>query len=167
MRLTFAPRDYLQIDDAVITFRNFAGKGDMYNREGDRNFALIIPDIETAQALKDRGWNVTIKPRLDEFGNIVPDEPPFIHLKVKVKFTDFGPNIWLKSGEAMTKLNEQTVGCLDRIAIAGVDLDIRPYDWVLPSGKKGRSAYLDGIRVTQRIDDRFAPGDDSDQFPWG
>ena len=32
----------LVIDNARLIFKNFSGKGDNYNREGDRNFAVII-----------------------------------------------------------------------------------------------------------------------------
>ena len=35
----------LVIDNARLIFKNFSGKGDNYNREGDRNFAVIIDDI--------------------------------------------------------------------------------------------------------------------------
>ena len=155
MRITYAPRDILQIDDARITYRNFAGRGDKYNREGDRNFVVIIPDEEMANELTNLGWNVKIKPPRED-GDV-----PFMYLPVKVKFNDRGPNIYLKTGDVQNKLDEESVGLLDHIDIVGVDLDIRPYDWDV-NGKEGRTAYLQSIRVIQNVD-RFA-GDDGN-FP--
>ena len=155
MRLTYAPRDILQIDDARIIYRNFAGRGDKYNREGDRNFAVVIPDEEMAKELTDRGWNVKIKPPRED------GDTPFMFLPVKVKFNDRGPNVYLKTGNVQNKLDEESVGLLDNIDIIGVDLDIRPFDWDV-NGKQGRTAYLQSIRVIQDVD-RFA-GDDGN-FP--
>ena len=156
MRITYAPRDILQIDDARIIYRNFAGRGDKYNREGDRNFAVVIPDEEMANELTDRGWNVKIKPPRED-GDV-----PFMFLPVKVKFNDRGPTVYLKTGSVQNRLDEESVGLLDNIDIISVDLDIRPYDWVIqegtPNEKSGRSAYLQNIRVIQDVD-RFA-GDD-------
>ena len=149
MELTFAPRGILQIDDAVIKFRNFSGRGDKYNREGDRNFALVIEDEETANALRAEGWNVKIKPPREE------GEDPRMHLLVKIKFNDRGPNVYLKSGDRVTQLDEESIGCLDNIDILAVDMDIRPYDWELADGKCGRTAYLQSMHVTQKVD-RFA-----------
>lgn len=160
MRITYAPRDILQIDDARIIYRNFAGRGDKYNREGDRNFAVVIPDEETADELTNLGWNVKIKPPRED------GDTPFMFLPVKVKFNDRGPNVYLKTGNVQNKLDEESVGLLDNIDIISVDLDIRPYDWIIqegtPNEKSGRSAYLQSIRVVQDVD-RFA-GDDGN-FP--
>lgn len=148
MQITFAPRGILQIDGAVLIFKNFSGAGSVYNREGDRNFAIRIDDEAVANDLIERGWNVKIKPARDE------DEGPRMHLPVKVKFNDRGPNVYLKSGDRMVRLTEDNVGCLDNIDMLDVELDIRPFDWEV-NGKTGRSAYLQAIHVTQNID-RFA-----------
>ena len=184
MHITFAPREILQIDDARIVFRNFEGRGDKFNREGDRNFALVVPDrpmtmeeadsfvrmyrgseivsnedevaimyngekiTNVADALIALGWNVKIKPPRDD------DDSPFMYLVVKIKFNDRGPTVYLKSGNAMNRLDDRTVKCLDDIDIESVDMDIRPYDWEA-RGATGRTAYLESIHVHQRID-RFA-----------
>ena len=155
MRICYAPRDILQIDDARIIYRNFAGRGDKYNREGDRNFAVVIPDEEMANELTNLGWNVKIKPPRED------GDTPFMFLPVKVKFNDRGPNVYLKTGNVQNRLDEESIGLLDNIDIIGVDLDIRPFDWDV-NGKRGRTAYLQSIRVVQDVD-RFA-GDDGN-FP--
>lgn len=149
MNITFAPRGILQIDDARIIHRNFAGVGSKFNREGDRNFSLVIEDQETANKLIEEGWNVKIKEPRDE------GDEPFMFLPIKVKFNDRGPGVYLKSGSAdPVRLTEETIDCLDNIDILSVDLDIRPYDWEV-NGKMGRTAYLQSICVTQEVD-RFA-----------
>ena len=150
MRITYAPRDILQIGDARSIYRDFAGRGDKYNREGDRNFAVLIPDEEIADELTRRGWNVKVKPPREE------GDTPFMYLPVKVKFNDRGPSVYLRTGRVQNRLGEEDIGRLDRIDIIGVDLDIRPYDWEV-NGKTGRTAYLQSICVTQDVD-RFAEG---------
>lgn len=162
MNLTFAPRGILQIDDARIIYRNFAGAASKFNREGDRNFSIVIPDQEMADALVNEGWNVKIKaPRED--GDV-----PFMTLPVKVKFNDRGPNVYLQTGNRMNRLDEDSIACLDQIDIASVDLDVRPYDWVLYEGtkdeKRGRSAYLQSIKVVQDVD-RFASRFAEEEYP--
>lgn len=151
MEVTFAPRDIIQINDARIASRNFAGREGPYTRKGDRSFALAFSDNEFAQELLDRGWNVTIKPPKKE------GEPERMYLKVKVKFNDRGPAVYLVTGNKKTKLTEDTVGIIDDIDIRSVDLDIRPYDWET-NGKTGRTAYLQAMRVVQEVD-RFAAED--------
>lgn len=148
MELVFAPRGILQIDDARIMFRNFRGEGDRFNREGDRNFVLIIPNEDIADALAKEGWNVKIKDPREE------GDAPFMYLPVKVKFNDHGPQVYLVTGNCHNRLTEESVGMLDDIDIASVNMDIRPYDWEV-NGKTGRTAYLQSIEVFQEID-RFA-----------
>ena len=148
MEITFAPRDILQIDDARIVYRNFSGTGSKFNREGDRNFAVVIPDQDVVDELVNRGWNVKIKPPRDE------DDTPFMFLPVKIKFNERGPKVYLQSGDKTVELDEESIDCLDDVDILSVDLDIRPYDWEV-NGKQGRTAYLQSIHVVQEVD-RFA-----------
>lgn len=148
MKLTFAPRGILQIDDARIVYRNFSGVGSKFNREGDKNFSVIIDDSAIADELVAEGWNVKIREPREE------GDDPFIHLPVKVKFNDRGPRIYLVSGSRKNELDEESVAILDNVDIISVDLDIRPYDWEV-NGKTGRTAYLHSMCVTQEVD-RFA-----------
>ena len=145
MHITFAPDNILQIDDARIIFRNFSGAPSKFNREGDRNFAVIIPEQEIADALIAEGWNVKIKPPRED------GDTPFMYLPVKIKFNDRGPRVYLKSGSNMIRLDEESISCLDNVDIISVDLDIRPYDWNV-NGMEGRTAYLQSIQVTQEVD---------------
>lgn len=151
MKITFAPRGILQIDDARIIYRNFSGEGSKFNREGDRNFSVIIDDPAIADELVAQGWNVKIREPREE------GDDPFIHLPVKVKFNGRGPRIYLVTGNRQNELDEESVSVIDNLDILGVDLDIRPYDWEV-NGKTGRTAYLHSMRVIQEVD-RFAADD--------
>ena len=138
-------KDILEIEDARIIYRNFEGVASKFNREGDRNFAVTVPNDEIKDILVEAGWNVKIKPPRDE------DDTPFMFIPVKVKFNNRGPAAYLRSGETVTRLNEETIGILDEIDIQSVSMDLRPYDWDV-NGKTGRTAYLQAINVIQNID---------------
>lgn len=158
MHVTFAPRGILQIDEARLIFRNFAGAADKYNRQGDRNFAIVIPDKELADKMIEEGWNVRIRdPRDDQ-------EEPFMYLPVKIKFNDRGPSVYLTTNGVTNPLDEESVEALDNIDILSADLDIRPYDWEV-NGKHGRTAYLQSIHVTQNVD-RFASRFAEERIPF-
>lgn len=177
MEIVFAPKNVLQIDNARIVFKNFRGEARKFNKEGDRNFALLITggtiddgtDVrevtgeEMADALMSdvnrlgAGWNVKIKaPRVE-------GESPFIYLPVKVKFNEHGPQVYVESGKSRRKLNEETVALLDDIDIATVNLDIRPYDKKI-NGNSFRTAYLQSMKVVQNID-RFAAEYAEEEYP--
>lgn len=151
-------RGVLEIEDARIIYRNFAGVASKYNREGDRNFAVIIPNQEICDQLMEWGWTPKIKPPRDV------DDEPFMYLPVKVKFNSRGPAAYVNSGTNVTRLNEDSIAMLDDIDIVSVEMDIRPYDWEV-NDKTGRSAYLQAIDVIQNID-RFGARYKAEELPF-
>lgn len=157
MELRFAPRGIIEIDDARIVFRNFSGTPSQYNREGDRNFAVVIPTQEDADRLLEDGWNVKIRaPRED-------GEEPFRYLPVKVKFNDWGPLVKIVNGRKQVELDERSISSLDRLNIVSVDMDIRPYDWEM-RGNSGRTAYLQKMYVKYQ-EDRFERRYAEEEYP--
>lgn len=128
------------VEDARIIFRNFSGKEGQYNREGDRNFAVILDPVIADQMLED-GWNVkTLKPR--EEG----DEPtPYV--QVAVNFNNRPPKIMQITSSGRTLINEDLVDTLDWAEIKTVDLIARGYEWSV-NGKSGVKAYLKTMFVT-------------------
>ena len=161
MNLTFAPRGVLQIDDARLVFKNFRGEGSKFNREGERNFAVVIETEEQYKALMEDtnkygdSWNVRVKDPREE------GDAPFMYLPVKVKFNDIGPTVHLVAGRNKTQLTEASIAILDKVDILQVNLDIRPYDGEV-NGKTYRAAYLKSIQVIQDID-RFADIPDEEE----
>lgn len=150
MRVTILENGKLQVDNCRIRFKNFEGRQTDYNRLGDRNFALVIPNMEIAEALMNDkneygvGWNVNIKE--------VEDGDPHISLKVKVKFNEWGPKIFVRTGNARIRLTEENVKELDRMSISHIDMDIRPYDGSTRQNGPFRAAYLDAMEVVQNVD---------------
>ena len=126
-----------------IIFLNFAGKEGQYNREGDRNFAVLL-DETVATAMAEDGWNIKwLKPREDD----EDDAAPQAYLPVSVNFKGRPPRIVLVTSRGRTNLDESTVETLDWVDIVNVDLIVRPYEWTV-NGKSGIKAYLQSIYVT-------------------
>lgn len=133
------------VEDAQIIFRNFAGKEGMYNREGERNFAVILDPVVADKLLAD-GWSVkTLK--VQEEG----DEPvPYI--QVSVSFKNRPPRVVTITDNARTQLDEAAVEVLDYADIRTVDLICNGYDWAV-SGNTGTKAYLKSMFVTIEEDE--------------
>lgn len=149
------------LENVKIAFRNFAGKEGQYNREGDRNFAVLLDDDIAEQMAKD-GWNVKVlKPRDEE-------DTPQAYLQVTVGYGGGRPpQVTMISSRGRTNLGEDEVGILDWADISNVDLTIRPYHWTV-NGKSGIKAYLYKIFVTieeDELDLKYADIPDSAQGP--
>ena len=135
----------LVVENATIIFRNFSGKGDDMNREGDRHFTLVIDDPEQAEALLADGWNLKEKDSTREPGTV------YWTLKVAVRFDNVPPTVQLFSGKSRVKLDEGSIGILDQIEFETVDVIITPYHWVM-GNKEGIKAYLKSMYVRQKLD---------------
>jgi hypothetical protein len=147
-------------EGARIVFRNFAGREGMYNREGERNFAVLLDD-DVAEAMARDGWNIkTLKPRE---GDEDPHPQPYLQVSV-----GFGkgrpPRIVMISSRGRTDLGEEECEVLDWADIANVDLIVRPYEWVV-NGKTGTKAYLKSIFVTINEDELELKYADLNQVP--
>lgn len=123
-----------------IVFRNFAGKEGKYNREGDRNFAVLLDD-DVAEAMNRDGWNIKwLEPREE-------GDSPQAYLAVSVNFRGRPPRVVMITSRGRTTLYEDDVELLDWADILTCDLAVRPYEWAV-NGKTGIKAYLQSIFVT-------------------
>ena len=137
------PNDNTVLMEGVqIIFRNFSGKEGQYNREGDRNFAVLLDDT-IANAMLEDGWNIKwLKPREED-----EDESQQAYIQVSVNFKGRPPRVVLITSRGRTNLDEGSVEMLDWADINNVDLIMRPYEWSV-NGKTGIKAYLQSIYVT-------------------
>lgn len=124
----------IDFDDAVLLFRNFAGKESQYNRAGDRNFAVAI-DEEMAERYRAQGLNPKPLKRREE-----DTETTYI-LKVKVKFGHRPPNIYLISSKGKTRIPEDLADMMDFVSPERVELVASVYNYEF-GGRKGKTLYL-------------------------
>jgi hypothetical protein len=143
----------VSLENVRIGFRNFEGREGMYNKKGERSFAVFLEDRGVAEQLASEGWNVKFPKENDE--RVDPDEPardPY--LQVSVGFDFYPANVFLISNDNPTKLTEDEVAMLDWAEIQNVDLVLRPYEWSV-NRNSGIKAYLKSGYFTI-VADKFA-----------
>jgi hypothetical protein len=139
-----AKEDTVLMEGVKLIFRNFSGKEGQYNREGERNFAVLLDD-QVAEAMAADGWNVKwLKPREDDDEG----EKEQAYIGVSLNFSKGRPpRVVLVTSRGRTNLDETDIDLLDWADITNVDLIVRPYEWTV-GDKNGIKAYLQSIYVT-------------------
>jgi hypothetical protein len=126
-----------------LIFRNFTGKGNLYNQEGARNFGVILPD-DVAEAMDRDGWNVKrLEARDEDEGD---ESTPWLQVKINYA-RGRPPKIVVVTDRGKTTLTEDTVEMLDWADITNVDLIVRPYFYDV-GGRQGIAAYVQSMYVT-------------------
>lgn len=138
----------INIEGAIIIWKNFSGERDKFN-PGKRGFSVVIDDAVMADELKQEGWNVKERP-LQEGADASEQEWT---LPVKLNMNRY-TQVWLIVGNHKTLLDEDTVAQLDVVDFVDCDISIRPYEWEM-SGRTGITAYVDSMYVTIR-ENKFA-----------
>ena len=126
-------------EDITIAFRNFAGKEDVYNREGDRNFVILL-DPERERQLLAEGWNVKYLKERDD------GDTPQAYIQVAVSYRTKPPKIAMVTSRSFTYLDENMVEMLDHVDIETADVTLNPYEWAV-NGKSGVKAYVKTLIV--------------------
>jgi hypothetical protein len=133
------------IEGARIIFRNFEGKEAQYNRAGDRNFAIVLPE-DTAEQLLQDGWNVKFLEAREEGDTITP------YISVAVNFKNRPPRVVMISGDVRTNMDTENIALLDYADIQNVDCIFVAYEYNV-NGKSGIKAYLKSLYVTVEEDE--------------
>lgn len=130
--------DEVTIEGASITYRNFEGRETAYNREGARNFGVVLSD-EQAEELRELGWNVRTKAPKEGYEELGMTNT----ISIKVNYTYKPPSIFLvtRKGTKKTELPERLLRMVDWQDFINVDLTFGPYRWK-KNGKSGIAAYL-------------------------
>lgn len=139
------------LEGVRIIFRNFRGEKGPYNKEGTRNFGVILPDVAQAMQLQSDEWNVKWLDPLDEDEGENQEKVPWLPVEAAY---DKGrpPRIFMITSRGKTELSEATVQTLDGANITNVDMIVRPYTWNV-NDRGGVKAYLQTLYVTIEEDE--------------
>lgn len=124
------------LENVQLAFRNFSGTAGRYNREGDRNTMLVLPE-DVAMELHEAGWNIKMK-TYEESGETV------YRIKAKVNFNSRRPPkivaVSAQTGKQLI-LDANNIGILDSLDVISVDVILSPYQWNIEN-MRGITAYV-------------------------
>lgn len=133
-------------ENVRLIFKNFAGKEDQFNAEGNRVFSVVI-DEDVAQEAAALGWNVKNRPPREE------GESPLFYIPVTVSYKKSKPRVVMITQDGKrTNLDEDSIEVLDFAYITNADVTLYPYAWSV-GAKAGHKAYLEALYVTIEQDE--------------
>lgn len=126
---------------------NFTGLPNNFN--DDRKQCTILLQAQHVEELQKLGYNVKPSKVNPEY----PDSEPFGHLKVMVdnqiweetdgqKVQVQGPEITVKMGDKLERLNNATMAILDKSRIVDLDVEVRAWDYPKREPNEPYSARL-------------------------
>lgn len=152
----------VNIENTRMVFRNFEGRAGQYNKEGDRNFCVLL-DPEDAAYLENEGFNVQhFHPRDDR-----PEDIPQAFMRLIVRFDRIPPKIVLITSKNRTVLTEESVGSLDRIRVDHVHVAIHPR--LNRNGKYKYTGYLRELYVyvmESYLENKYIANPDTEEAPF-
>lgn len=132
----------LRLENVQIIFKNFRGEKGPYNDTGNRNFSVLVDNLDLASDLIKEGWN--LKPLKNEDGDI-----DAYHLPVKINYEGRIPpriyKVTISTGSQL-QLDIKTIDMLDYLPIDYADIIINPYRWEV-RGESGVKAYVQTMYV--------------------
>ena len=141
----------LIIEDAKVIFPNFSGREGRYNREGNRCFSVMVPDVNLAMQLKDDGWNIKERiingePTGEYYINGVNINYDY-YIKPIITYISNGNELELTKEFMDTNIGSDIAAQLDGRGAERYDISIRPKPWDRSDGTVGIKGYVDEMRI--------------------
>lgn len=151
----------LILQDAKFFGRpNFAGELDRF-KDDRRKFTVLIPN-DSADQLREMGWNVKTNIPTPEELEQFPDREPISHLKVMVDNIDIergkGPEVFLIQGDDTERLDNKTLGSIDRSRFKTIDMEIRAWEYdpeESPGSYSARLVKFVGVMEPNILDQKY------------
>lgn len=135
------------IEGTRLMFRNFAGAKTQYNREGDRNFHVVI-DAETAAKMDKDDWFIKVNAPKNEGDDTI------YTIKVRIGEKDEPPVYVIGENKKPIRLHKAQFKRIDRLNIINVDVVFHQANGTFEyQGREYHSAYLDKIYINILEDD--------------
>lgn len=153
----------VKIENARILFRNFEGREDKYNKLGDRNFCVLLDEVQAKELAEDYGLNVKSLKSREE------GDPEEFYLKIAVSYKIKPPKLVMLTTRAnpeveggvevvRSDIGQENCHVFDWVDIEKTDLVFTASPWEVGE-KSGIKAYAQSVWVTiaeDELDRKYA-----------